>query len=54
MIKVTVIESHKMFPFIVEFGNFKNQFTKKAAAELKNKLQKALDELEEIEVKAGK
>jgi hypothetical protein len=45
-IKVTLVQPNGMAPFIVEFSHVKQHFTKKAAVELKNKLQLALDELE--------
>lgn len=48
-IKVSMVEPDGMLPFIVEFSHIKQHFTKKAAMELKNKLQAALDELEEHE-----
>lgn len=52
--KVTVVDPNGMLPFIVEFSHIKQHFTKKAAIELKNKLQAALDELEELQAMAGK
>jgi hypothetical protein len=48
-IKVTMVAPDEMLPFIVEFSHLKQYFTKKAAVELKNKLQSALDELEQYE-----
>jgi hypothetical protein len=48
-IKVTMTDPGGMTPFLVEFSHIKQSFTKKAAIELKNKLQAALDELEEHE-----
>jgi hypothetical protein len=45
-IKVTMTGHKQMCPLLVEFSHVKQNFTKKAAIELKNKLRLALDELE--------
>ncbi len=54
MIKVTVVEPDGMHPFIVEFSHVKQHFTKKAAIELRDKLQQALDDLAIEKVKSVK
>lgn len=44
-IKVSMVDPDGMTPFMVEFSHVKQRFTKKAAMELKNKLESALDDL---------
>ena len=47
---VELADPKHMLPIRVSFGEVRSQrFTKKAAIKLKNKLQLALDELEEVE-----
>lgn len=45
MIKVTLKEPDAMCPLLVEFSGINQRFTKKAAMELKKKLELALEEL---------
>tara|TARA_R110002020_G_scaffold461823_4_gene681003 strand:+ start:3625 stop:3891 length:267 start_codon:yes stop_codon:yes gene_type:complete len=50
MIKVSIVDEKGMLPFLVEFGSVKSSFTKKAAIELREKLDIAINELNSIEM----
>jgi len=53
MIKVSIVDKDGMMPFFVEFGTVKNNFTKKAAIELREKLDIAINELNSLEEEKG-